>query len=60
MGFGTGRRTGPAGRRKERGKGERDLGRVGKGREREVFPFFSKIDSNKFNLNSNFWNSNLS
>ena len=61
VGFGLGRRTGPAGRRKEKGKGERDLGRAGKGRERVkgfLFAFsFGKLFKQS-NLNSE--NSNSS
>ena len=45
------------GRGRERGV----LGRAGKSREREKdFAFSFEIDSNKFNLNSNFRNSNSS
>ena len=61
VGFGPGRRTGPAGRRKIKGKGERDLGRAGKGRERVkgfLFAFsFGKLFKQS-NLNSE--NSNSS
>ena len=52
-----GRREGKEEEGRERGV----LGRAGKSREREKdFAFSFEIDSNKFNLNSNFRNSNSS